>query len=163
MTLRARCAALTLLCAVLAAPAWAHRFHVGIAEVSFNARSGSLEVVHTYMAHDVEALLSNLYQRQFDMGDADDQAVFRQYLERQFWITGATGRLPLKWVGMTADTENITVYQEAPNTPLAQAASIHNAVMSDFLADQVNTVNIKDGAGARTLTFDRARPDQPFR
>ena len=163
MTLRARCAALALLCAVLAAPAWAHRFHVGIAEVSFNARSGSLEVVHTYMAHDVEALLSNLYQRQFDMGDPDDQAVFRQYLERQFWINGATKRVPLKWLGMTADTENVTVYQEAPGTPLGQAASIHNAVLSDFLPDQVNTVNIKDGANARTLMFDRAHPERPLR
>ena len=157
-----RRAALLVLALACAAPAWAHRFHVGIAEVSFNARTGSLEVVHTYMAHDVEAMLMTLHNRQFDMGNPDDQAVFRQYLERQFWISGPAGRLPLKWVGMTADTENITVYQEAPNTPLAQAASIHNAVMSDFLADQVNTVNIQDGAGARTLTFDRARPDQPF-
>ena len=160
MTLRA-----TLLAAVLAcaAPAWAHSFHAGIAEISFNERTGSTEVVHTSMSHDVEALLSNLYQRQFDMGEPEDQAVFRQYLERQFWISGAQGRLPLKWVGMSADTENITVYQEAPATPLAQASSIHNAVMSDFLADQINTVNIKEGASARTLSFDRAHPDHPFR
>jgi hypothetical protein len=161
--LRAAVGAGLLACAVLAAPAWAHRFHVGIAEVSFNERTGSLEVVHTYMAHDVEALLANLYQRRFDMGEPDDQAVFRQYVERQFWINGAAGRLPLTWVGMTADSENITVFQEAPATPLAKAVSIHNAVMSDFLEDQVNTVNVKDGTAARTLTFDRARPDQPLR
>jgi hypothetical protein len=160
VTLRALLLALALGCT---APAWAHRFHVGIAEISHNERTGSLEVVHTYMSHDVEALLANLYQRQFDMSDPDDQAVFRQYLERQFWMTGAAGRLPLKWVGMTADTENITVYQEAPATPLAQARAIHHAVMSDFLSDQINTVNIKDGPDTRTLTFDRAHPDQPLR
>jgi len=160
MSLRATLFAAMLVCA---GPAWAHSFHAGIAEISFNERTGSTEVVHTYMSHDVEALLSNLYQRQFDMGEPEDQAVFRQYLERQFWINGASGRLPLKWVGMTADTENITVFQEAPATPLAQASSIHNAVMSDFLADQINTVNIKEGAGARTLSFDRAHPDHPFR
>lgn len=145
-------------------PAWAHRFHVGIAEISYNARTGSTEVVHTYMSHDVEALLSNLYQRQFDLGDPDNQAVFRQYLEQQFWLTNGAGkRLPLEWVGMTADTENITVFQEAPATPLAQATAIHNAVMSDFLPDQVNTVNIKEGEQARTLTFTRDRADQPLR
>lgn len=161
MSLRALLLALALCCA---APAWAHRFHVGIAEISFNERTGSLEVVHTYMSHDVEALLSNLYQRQFDMGDPQDQAVFRQYLEKQFWLTGSGGkRLPLRWVGMTADTENITVFQEAPGTPLAQATAIHNAVMSDFLSSQVNTVNIRDGASAPTLTFDRDHPDQPLR
>jgi hypothetical protein len=129
-----------------AAPAWAHRFHVGIAEVSFNARTGSLEVVHTYMAHDVEALLATLHQRQFDMSTPADQALFRQYLERQFWINGAGKRVPLKWLGMTADTENI-----------------HHAVLADFLPDQVNTVNIKDGATTRTLTFDRAHLERPLR
>ncbi|WP_332876154.1 DUF6702 family protein [Massilia sp. S19_KUP03_FR1] len=160
MKLRALLLALALCCA---APAWAHRFHVGIAEISYNERTGSTEVVHTYMSHDVEALLSNLYQRQFDMGDPDDQAVFRQYVEKQFWLTGGGKRLPLTWVGMTADTENITVFQELPATPLAQVTAIHHAVMSDFLSDQVNTVNIKDGASARTLTFDRNHPDQPIR
>jgi hypothetical protein len=160
-----RRAALLVMAVALAgaAPAWAHRFHVGIAEVSFNTRTGSLEVVHTYMAHDVEALLSTLHQRQFDMGTPADQALFRQYLERQFWINGATRHVPLKWLGMTADTENITVYQEAPGTPLGQATSIHNAVLADFLPDQVNTVNVKDGANTRTLTFDRAHPERPLR
>ena len=158
MKLRAACIAM-----MLSIPAWAHDFHAGIAEVSFNARTGSTEVVHTYMSHDVEALLSNLYQRQFDMGDPDDQAVFRTYLERQFWIMGTGKRLPLKWVGMTADTENVTVYQEAPATPLAQATIIHDDVMSDFLADQVNTVNVKENGSTHTLTFDRAHPEQPIR
>jgi len=152
-----------LMACTLAAPVCAHDFHAGIAEISFNARTGSTEVVHTYMSHDVEALLSNLYQRQFDMGDLDDQAVFRQYVERQFWLAGAGKRVPLTWVGMTADTQNVTVYQEAPATSLAQVSTIHDDVMSDFLADQVNTINVKDGAGTHTLTFDRAHPEQAIR
>lgn len=152
-----------LIALAIAAPAWAHDFHAGIAEVSFNARTGSTEVVHTYMAHDVEALLANLYQRQFDLSDPDDQAVFRQYVERQFWIMGGGKRLPLQWVGMTADAENVTVYQEAPATPLAQASTIHDDVISDFLADQVNTVNVKENGSTHTLTFNRARPEQAIR
>lgn len=155
--------AASMLAAMTAHPAWAHDFHAGIAEVSFNARTGSTEVVHTYMAHDVEALLANLYQRRFDLGEPDDQAVFRQYLEHQFWIGGGAGRLPLHWVGMTADAENVTVYQEAPATPLAQASIVHDDVMSDFLADQVNTVNVKEAGGTHTLTFTRARTEQPIR
>lgn len=152
-----------LLACACALPAWAHDFHVGIAEVSYNERTKSLEVVHTYMSHDVDALLGNLYGRQFDLSDPDDQAVFRQYVEKQFWISGAGKRIPLNWVGMTADAENITVFQEAPATPLSQATTIHNAVMSDFLADEINTVNIREGGTTRTLTFDRGHPEQPVR
>jgi hypothetical protein len=38
------------------------------------------------MAHDVEALLTNRYQRQFDLSDPEDQAVFREYAKKQFWL-----------------------------------------------------------------------------
>src|SRR5690349_24399805 len=104
MNLR-RCKA--LLAAVLlvgSSAAFAHRFHAGITDISFNARSGNTEVVHTYMAHDVEALLANLYGRQFDLTDADDQEVLRKYVEGRFAILGQDqSRLPLRWVGVTAD------------------------------------------------------------
>ena len=77
---------LALLCACVSISASAHRFHAGITDISYNERSGSTEVVHTYMAHDVEALLTALYQRQFDLSDPDDQAVLRKYVEKQFWL-----------------------------------------------------------------------------
>ena len=54
-----------LACASMAAGA--HNFHMGIADISYNPASGSTEVVHTYTGHDVETLLTNLYQRRFDL------------------------------------------------------------------------------------------------
>jgi hypothetical protein len=132
----------------------AHRFHAGITDISFNERSGSTEVVHTYMAHDVEALLTNLYQRQFDLSDADDQAVLRKYVERQFWLGDKDKRrLPLNWVGMTVDAESITIFQEAPQTPAARVELIHDEVMIDFLPDQMNTVNLTVAGSVRTFGF----------
>ena len=52
MRLKAVLAAALLACS---AAVQAHNFHVGLTEISFNARTGSTEVVHTYTAHDVEA------------------------------------------------------------------------------------------------------------
>jgi hypothetical protein len=150
--------------AAAATIAGAHNFHAGITDVSFNARSGSTEIVHTYMAHDVEALLSNLYQRQFDLSTPEDQEVFRKYVEQQFWVLGADRRkLPINWVGMTADVTNVMVFQELPETPLSKAAAIHDAVMIDFLPDQVNTVNINEGGSVHTLSFDGRKTEQPVR
>ena len=157
-----------LLLASTLAPA--HRFHAGITDISFNARSGSTEIVHTYMAHDVEALLANLYGRQFDLSDPDDQDVLRKYVEPRFWLQGEASapgqkpaRLDARWVGMTIDPERVVIYQEIERTPLAKAALIHDAVLVDFLPDQVNTVNINDGSGVRTLVFDRNKTEQPTR
>ena len=156
-----------LLCAVLlcvSTAASAHRFHAGIADVSFNARTGSTEIVHTYMAHDIDALLANMYGRQFDLTEPDDQDVLRKYIESRFWVLGQDKtRLRVRWVGVSADAERVTVYQEIEKTPLWKAGAIHNAVLVDFLPDQVNTVNLNDGNAVRTLTFDRANPDQATR
>jgi hypothetical protein len=148
---KAACAA-ALACACVSAQA--HRFHAGITDISFNARSGNLEAVHTYMAHDVEALLANLYQRQFDLSDPDDQAVLRKYVEKHFWLADKDGkRLPLNWVGMTVDTDSVTVFQEAAATPAEKVETIHAAVLIDFLPDQVNTVNVTAGGSLRTFGF----------
>jgi hypothetical protein len=59
----------------------AHNFHMGIADISYNERTGSTEIVHTYTAHDLATLLTNLYGRQFDLGRADSEAPLRRYVE----------------------------------------------------------------------------------
>ena len=114
-------AALAGACALAPAPLLAHNFHAGITDISYNERSGSTEVVHTYMAHDVEALLTNLYQRQFDLSDPEDQAVFRKVVEKQFWLADKDKRrLPLNWVGMTADAQSVTVVNAAARAIVVQ-------------------------------------------
>lgn len=140
----------------------AHRFHAGITDISFNEHTGSTEIVHTYMAHDVEALLTNLYQRQFDMSDPEDQAVFRKYVEKQFWLADKDKRrLPLNWVGMTADSQNVTVFQEVLKTPAAKVEIIHDEVLTDFLPDQLNTVNLTVAGSLRTFGFSSSRTEFP--
>ena len=147
-------AAAALVC--ISAAAHAHRYHAGITDMSFNARTGSIEVVHTYMLHDVEALLSNLYQRQFDLQDPEDEAILRKYLEQRFYLLAPDQtRLPLRWVGFTVNTQSVIIYQEAEGTPFDKIAAIHDDVLIDFLPDQVNTVNIAPDGVLRSLTFQR--------
>lgn len=145
----------------LSAAAGAHRFHMGITEVAFNARTGSTEIVHTYMAHDVDALLMNMYGRQFDLSDPEDQAVLRKYVEGRFWLQGQDKvRLPVRWVGMTADSQSVVIYQELENAPLSKTDAIHQAVLIDFLPEQVNTVNLNNAGAVRSLTFTQASTEQ---
>ncbi len=161
----ARCVGAALLagaCALAPAPLLAHNFHAGITDISYNERTGSTEVVHTYMAHDVEALLANLYQRQFDLSDPDDQAVFRKYVEKQFWLADKDKRrLPLNWVGMTADAQSVMIYQEVLRTPAAKVEFIHDEVLTDFLPDQLNTVNLTVAGSLRTFGFSGSHAEFP--
>jgi hypothetical protein len=151
-----------LLCVATAVSA--HRFHAGITDISFNARTGSTEIVHTYMAHDIEALLASLYQRQFDLTDPADQDALRKYVEQQFWLQAQDKRrLPVRWVGMTVDAQSVTIFQEAEKTRLSDAALLHNAVMIDFLRDQVNTVNVNEGGAVRTFVFQHSTTEHALR
>ena len=143
------------------AVAYAHRFHAGITDISMNPTSGNTEIVHTYMAHDIEALLVNLYQRQFDLSDVDDQVLIRKYIEKNFQVFDhKQTALPLKWVGMKVDVNSVIVFQEIEKMTVSSGTQIRQAVLSDFLAEQVNTININTKSGIQTLSFTRSNREQ---
>lgn len=157
-------AVLTAVLIAMSMAAHAHRFHVGITDISYNERTKSTEIIHTYMAHDIEALLMNLYQRQFDLSDPGDQEALRKYFEQQFRIKGQNNEtLNVRWVGMTIDAQSVVVYQEIEHTPLSQVTFIRHGILTDFLPDQVNTVNLRESGTTRSLTFMRQAPEQPTR
>lgn len=145
-----------------AGAAHGHNYHMGMADIGYNPATGNTEVIHTYTAHDIEALLANLYGRAFDLGLEEDQDVLRQYLERHFSIAMDGKRLPLQWVGIKASADTITVFQQIEKAALPAGAVILDAVLTDFIATQVNTVNVGANAGraAVTLTFTAAQREQ---
>lgn len=148
---------LMLASALLAAgSAAAHNFHMGLADIRYNARSGNTEIVHTYTAHDLATLLTDLYGRQLDLGQPDSEAPLRKYVERQFYLEDSSGqRLPVQWLGVKADADSVTIFQEIANRKLAPATRIHNAVLIDFQPAQKNTVNVQTDGPVQTLIFDQ--------
>jgi len=164
MTLRAlRTLALTVL-AFAGTVANAHNFHMGIADISYNDRTGNTEIVHTYTSHDVSTLLTNLYGRSFDLGQADSEQPLRRYVEKQFHLAGADNkRLPLQWVGVKADADSVVIFQEIAGTKLKAGTRIHNALLIDFLPSQKNTVNLQTDGAIQTLIFDQGSIDQTAR
>ncbi|WP_374359592.1 DUF6702 family protein [Pseudoduganella danionis] len=139
-----------------AGSAAAHNFHMGLADISYNARSGNTEIVHTYTAHDLATLLTDLYGRNLDLGQPDSEAAIRKYVERQFYLEDAGGRrLPLQWLGVKADADSVTIYQEIAGRKLAPATRIHNTVLIDFQPAQKNTVNVQTDGPVQTLIFDQ--------
>jgi hypothetical protein len=139
----------------------AHNFHMGIADISYNQRTGSTEIVHTYTGHDLAALLTNLYCRQFDLGRPDSEAPLRRYVEKQFTVTDKDGKsLSLQWVGAKVDADSIMIFQEIKGVKLTKGSRIHNALLIDFLPSQRNTVNVETDGTVKTLFFDQDSIDQ---
>lgn len=139
----------------------AHRFHAGMTDVSQNARTGSVEIVHAYMAHDLEALLAHLNKGQSDLTHPEDEAALREYMAQRFYLlTADNKRIPLRWVGMNASADMVLVYQEVEKTQLGTVARIHHTVLTDLLPDQRNTVNIVGDGPRRSFTFTDSAGEQ---
>jgi hypothetical protein len=154
-----RCAAAVLVFS--SAAATAHNYHMGIADISYNDRTGSTEIVHTYTAHDVATLLTRQAGHNVDLGQAGSEALLRKYAEQQFYLSSRDGkRLPLKWVGMKADADSVVIFQEVSGARLAAGTRIHNAVLVDLIATQKNTVNVQAAGPVKTLIFDQGSTDQ---
>jgi hypothetical protein len=157
-------ATLATVLALAGATAGAHDFHMGIADISYNGRTGSTEIVHTYTAHDLATLLTNLYGRNFDLGQADSEEPLRRYVEKVFYLEGPDKkRLPLRWVGAKIDADSVVIFQEIEHTKLAPATRIHNALLIDFMPSQKNTVNLQTDGPVQTLIFDQGSIDQTSR
>jgi hypothetical protein len=153
-------------CLALAASsgAQAHRFHTGITELSHNDQTGSVEIVHTLMAHDIDALMAARHKRTVDLSDEEDEQLLRKYVEERFYLLGkGKQKLPLKWVGVSASVESVVVYQELEKTALTKVERIHNDLLVDFLPRQANTLNIKQDGKIRSLAFDRKNPERAFK
>ena len=156
--------AAVLVLALAGTAAGAHNFHMGIADISYNDRTGNTEIVHTYTSHDVSTLLTNLYGRSFDLGQADSEQPLRRYVEKQFHLAGPDNqRLPLQWVGAKADADSVVIFQEIAGTKLKAGTRIHNALLIDFLPSQKNTVNLQTDGAIQTLIFDQDSIDQTAR
>lgn len=141
--------------------AFAHRFHAGIADITFNAQTGSVEVVHTYMAHDIDALLAAQAGRQVDLTKPEDEALLRKYVEERFYLLGKDkARLPLAWVGVTVSVESVVIYRELAATPLASVVQVHDEVLMDFMPRQANTVNVTRDGATVSLAFDSTTPER---
>jgi len=154
--------ALALCCA--AAPAFAHRFHIGLTELAFNAKTGSVEVVHTYMAHDIEPLLTALAGRNLDLGSPEAETLLRQYVEARFYLLDSSkARLPLKWVGVSVNVESVVIYQELPASTLAHIERVHDEVLTDLLPRQANTVNVHLDGQLKSLEFDAKTVERRLR
>jgi hypothetical protein len=148
-------------CLLLAAGgAAAHRFHASLADISHNPRTGNLEVVINLMAHDIEALLAQTGSPNADISQPDGEALVRKYIQQRFQLLGKDGKpLPLAWVGMKVNADALVVLQELEQADAGVVGRIRNAILTEVLPNQENTVNFK----GTTYSFDREKVESAVR
>lgn len=144
----------------LAGRGWGHSLHVGATSVTL--AGGAVALVHVLFEQDLSQLLLNLYQREPDWREPDDQALLQRYVEARFAVLDRDGQpLPLRWIGIEREADIIRIRQQLPaELWRARAAAIRHAVLADFLADQVNVVTIDAGSQQQTVRLTGAHDTQ---
>jgi hypothetical protein len=146
-----------LICALagavlITAPVFAHRLHAGVTEISVNARTQEMEIIHRLFADD---LLVALGRDDLEMADyfvsSEGLAEIMTYAETQFRFADSTGLLfELTYVGAELDGEFAWIYFTAPAPNIEAGFAVDNDLLADLFEDQVMMTNMRFDDDVRT-------------
>jgi len=144
-----------LLALLLALPALAHQQKEAITRVSFNARTGNIEVMHRFLLHDAEHAIKELLGPGADLlASADDRDLFEAYVHDRFELLDQDDKsIELTPVGNEVEAEFLWVYAEAPIPEALTALTIAHRALRDVWPDQINLVNVERGSDVRSALF----------
>jgi len=139
----------------VAAPAAAHTFFVGSSEIIANEHTKSVEVIHRFTSHDLEALLSDRHQVRVLADSEEYLALVEQYVARNFSLVDKDGnKLPVTFVGVEAGINDTYIYQEVLGTTKLEGVTIHYRLLTDYFPNQKNRVNFESKKIKGSLLFD---------
>jgi hypothetical protein len=142
------------------AAAWAHPFHVSLAEAEYDRESGVLEVALRVHPADLEEALRKQAGKRIVLdqsADADERIV--AYLRRTFAMKTPQGEAAeIRWVGKEVSVKQAWLYFEVPLPGGIENVEVSQRMFFELLPDQVNTVHLRDGERRVTLHFTRAKP-----
>ncbi|MDV6315863.1 DUF6702 family protein [Idiomarina sp. HP20-50] len=143
--------ALTLLFALIPTVS-AHRYFFGLTEISANENTGAVEIVHQYTLHDLQQALKKRFDKDFRLDQGNAEKKIRQWVNENFKLTSAQGKdITPNWVGFEADFQKIWIYQEVPKRDNLCEWEVSNTLLMDSFSAQVNTINVVDDYGNRSL------------
>lgn len=154
-TMRSLLPAGALASLLAASTASAHTFFEGLVSVDVNSRSKHVEIVHSYTAHDLTALLMEQTQLAINLEHPEHEALLRDYIEQHFVLRAHGEKLALEWVGIRLTPQTIEIYQELSAPPPLGSIEVQNAVLRSALQQQINRVNFSQGSCRGSLVFDR--------
>ena len=124
----------------------AHPFYVSVSEIRIDTKKSTLNVSCRLFTDDLENALTKIYNNKFDLlKTLDDPAVHKymdEYFQKRFSI-GIAGNLQvLSFVGMEKEDEALWCYWESSNFKALGNITVTNALLYDFLPEQVNIIHL---------------------
>lgn len=141
-----------------------HPFHVSIAEIEFNPKSGKLEIALRVWPEDLEKALNRAAGKESEINldstpDLDQKIA--DYLKSKIQIKDPTGKsCPFTWVGKEIEIKHAWLYFEIETKTEPVKFQFSNSIFFELQDDQVNLFHIKTKDRRATLTFKRDKAKQ---
>lgn len=140
-----------------ASTALAHTFFSGLTELSINANSKKIEIIHQFTAHDVENLVAKQQKINFSPEHPKYEELIKQYFEQHFILRRNKNLIKLNWVGLEVRLGKIYTYQESSSGQYLSGLIITNNLLINTYPKQINTVNYQNQMMKGSLMFSQSQ------
>ncbi len=139
-----------------------HDFHTSIADVEYNAKNKTFEVILRVFSDDLEDDFSRTMGKKIilKMGkDKTPDPTLTKYLEKYFILKNKGNPFVINYIARETNAESTLIYFEMLTKDVTKDAPknmfLRNNVMTDLFSDQVNIVNLAFQNKKTTLMFRR--------
>ena len=138
----------------------AHPYHVSLAEIEFNRKTGNFEVAVCLWPADVEKALREREKKPVDLDKSQDlDRMLTTYVESRMSLMIEDKRVSrIRWVGYQTDNKQTWLYFEMiPTQRLADSHhfKIENRLFFELNEDQVNQINIRIDKSTKSFSTRR--------
>jgi hypothetical protein len=131
--------------------------HLSLTEANHNRERGRLLLTVRVQTADLEAVLSERAKHKVTAAEPGELAPLAlEYVREKLRLTSPKGEaLRLEWAGHDVADKQLFLFFEAPLNSSLQGLRIANTLLLEHLPDQINSVELHEGAIKQTLVFSR--------
>jgi hypothetical protein len=143
---------------------WHHDFHTSIADVEYNTKNKSFEVILRVFTDDLEDDVLRVMGKKIiiKMGkDKTPDIALTKYLQKYFILKNKKNiPLTINYLGRETNAESTLLFFEIPIKDAPKNMYLQNNVMTELFSDQVNIVNLAYQDKKTTLMFRRGENEK---
>ncbi len=138
-----------------------HKFYTSIAQMEYNEKTQSWEIIMNVFFDDYEKALSEYYSRKIKIDDKTIDALSSNYLKYRLAFKEEEKSLKYDYIGAELERDVYKVYLELKQKRVKDI-TINNRVILDVIDEQINIFNIKYKDQRSTLVFTKTKEEQRY-
>jgi hypothetical protein len=143
-----------------------HDFHTSLSEISFNPKTGSLELSVRVFTDDLELALTHLNKGKLvkiEDPDAVVNPLIEQYIRKNLALVSPEKEVKFgKFYGKEKESEATWIFLEIFDCKQIKDFMLYNAIMQEMFTDQTNLVNVIYPTQKKTIVFDSQTRVSPW-